>query len=176
MDIFGSHECKISLFYKDADDTASKMLPRTWSKKTKERKDVSVGCFGSLCISHSTGPGVSCPTSHFASSCYEAANQEQPQQTAQTCSPPELHPGPSCFPSEGSCFSSLAHSACPRYTAGVCLSQLCLPARTCQCPSDPNPPSLSHHHRPLLLHIPALPSPSCAQPVQLLFTTDTTYH
>lgn len=46
MDIFGSHECKISLFYKDADDTASKMLPRTWSKNTKERKDVSVGCFG----------------------------------------------------------------------------------------------------------------------------------
>lgn len=44
------------------------------------------------------------------------------------------------LPSEGSSFSSLAHSACPRYTAGVCLSQLCLPARTCQCPSDLDPP------------------------------------
>lgn len=124
---------------------------------------------------------MSCPISHFPKlQPMRPAVKEQTRSSLsrlpKTSSPPELHLGPSCSPSEARCFSSLVHIPCLSLAAGVCLSVpgCTYPANAIQ--TLTHSPYLSHHHRSLLLHIPAFPSPGCAQPVQLLFTTDTTHH
>lgn len=123
-------------------------------------------------------PHFPLPQAPADETCCEGANQKQPQQTPQTSPPSRASPGTFMLSFRG----ELLFSSCPQSLPELrcrCVSITAVPG--CTYPANAvqtvtHSPSPPHHNRPLLPHIPALPPPGCAQPVQLLFTTDTTYH